>query len=153
MRDIASKLIWGVFFLIAGGLACWFLGNGAVQWWNFLTLREEVNAHVYQWDIKRFNASKFALQAHYRYEKSDKIFEGSTLFDEIYYLNRPSAQEAIEQKKLRSWKVWINPSTPTRSSLKKEFSIKNLLYGIVCLGIFGYFLYLYFTLKPEALSE
>lgn len=148
MSHIASKLIWRVFFVISAGLACWFLGNGAVQWWNFLTLREEMKVEVYQWDVKRFNASKYALAASYRFEKGDKIFEGKTLFDGIYYLNKPSAIEAVEQKKLKSWKAWIDPKNPSHSSLEKTFSIKNILYGLICSGVFFYFLYLYFTSKP-----
>ena len=149
MGNIASKLIWKALFVISGGLTCWFLLTCALQWWNFFTLSEEVSAQVIHWEIKRINDSKFFLKAHYRYDKDNQIFEGKTVLDRVTYFNRPSAQEAIEQNKLKKWKAWVNPRSPKNSSLQRDFSVKNIFRGIVCLGVFFYFLYLYSSRTSE----
>jgi hypothetical protein len=59
---------------------------------------------------------------------------------EDYYLNQPSAQEAIEQFGLRPWQIWIDSSNPSHSALQKKFPYKEVSYMFALWLITLYFI-------------
>jgi hypothetical protein len=135
------KFITFRFFLLAisGGCALWFAGSSCLDLWTYSRLDVRYPAKIFKWEIERKSASQFVLIAHFIYEVRGETYQGKTRLKKPYYLNEASAEAKVKEFETKCWAVWVDASFPQFSSLERSFPLKNVLYGVICLGILVYF--------------
>ncbi|MFS8564361.1 MAG: hypothetical protein LVR00_08705 [Rhabdochlamydiaceae bacterium] len=87
----------------------------------------------------RIFPSKLAIEAFNTFSLEGKEWNGQMIFSKPYYLNRPSAEQGVAQKKQHSWVVWYSHKNPAISSLEKSFPSKKCFNALIILGLLGYF--------------
>lgn len=132
--------------LLSGGIALYFLVIALFHLGGYFSLEARAPATVQQWSVIKKSSSAFAIEAVYTFEAQGKTVTGQTIFSKPHHLNHPSAERHIEIFSTRPWSVWYSPQDPMHSSLEKTFPTKKLVYALMALGVFGYFLYVRFSL-------
>jgi hypothetical protein len=143
--------LWIVLLVVSGGIALWFSGIAASAFWQFLKLNASVPANVLAWEIKDISSSKFAPQAEFEYEIGGVTYSGKTIFSSPQFLNRFAAENQIKVLQTQRWRAWYQESSPSVSSLEKEFPRREFLQALLTVGVFAYF-YFARSLMPRFIS-
>jgi hypothetical protein len=143
--------LWITLLVISGGIALWFSGVAASAFWQFFKLNESAPAIVLRWEIKDLSSSCFAPQAEFEYEVEGVGYSGKTIFRSPQFPNRFAAENHIKTLQAQRWRVWYQESTPSVSSLEKEFPRREFLQALLTVGVFAYF-YFARSLLPRFIS-
>lgn len=126
-------------FIIIGIIAGWFSCIAAIALISFIQLDRHVPGQVTAWRVVEYSPSQVALEAFYTFSIEGKLWERQMIFSKPYYLNLPSAEKALKEKKQESWDVWYNHRDPKKSSLEKIFPYKKCFNALVVIALLGYF--------------
>lgn len=131
--------VWMTLLLISGGIAAWFSVTAGSKIWKYARLNATVPATVTKWEILDLPSSRFAVAGGYRYDIGSVAYEGETIFEYPQFLNRFAAENYLKQLRVSNWNAWYRKSSPSVSSLEREFPQKDCLQAILTIGVFGYF--------------
>jgi hypothetical protein len=131
--------------LLLGGLALYFIATALVPLYGYYKLQITAPATLHDWRVIQKSSSAFAIEAVYTFEAQGKPFSHQTIFSKPYYLNQLSAERQIKIFSTQPWSVWYDAHNPTYSSLEKVFPMKKIIYALISVGVFGYFLYVRYT--------
>ncbi len=126
-------------FIIVGIAAGWFCCTASMALYSFMKLDRYAPAQVNTWKVIDYSPSKVALEAFYSFSVEGKEWNGQMIFSKPYYLNRPSAEQALKQKSQEVWGAWYNHKNPNTSSLEKIFPYKKCFNALIVVGLLGYF--------------
>jgi len=94
------------------------------------------------WKVVEKSSSSFSLEVIYRFDAVKKEgVQGSTELEKPYFLNLPSAEQAIEELSKKSWDVFYNDKDPSKNALQRNFPFKDCIQCLLTLGVFIYFLF------------
>ena len=136
-----------VLFMIMAAAAIWFCTLAGLSLYTYHKLDRQTEAHVTQWKLIEYSASKVAIQAFYNFLVNDETREGQIIFSKPYYLNKAAAEKALIHKSLQKWTVWYNHQNPSFSSLEKSFPLKKCFNALLVLSLLGYL----YILRQKAL--
>ena len=136
-----SSIIWSLFFTITAFLAFILSYQTAKELYFFLNLNKEKIATITKWTISSEKEKKFYLTAHYTFDFADKTYDGKTRFS-YFYLNLPSAQDALKEIAANEQTIYFDSQHPQRSTLEKNLPIKKSFYTLITLSVFFYFILL-----------
>ena len=134
--------VWMVFLALTSLIAMVFLVKTSLKLQEYFSLNQITKAFVTDWKISEKDETSFALQVFYEFSLSgkDKI-QSQMELAKPYFLNRPSAEKAVEEFSKQSWEVFYNDKNPNNNSLQKLFPFKDCIQTLLTLGIFVYFIF------------
>jgi hypothetical protein len=124
---------------LLGIAAGWFCCVAGIALYSYIQLDRYAPAQVTKWKLIEYSPSKVAISASYTFSVEGNPWEGQIVFSKPYYLNRLSAQKALEEKSLESWGSWYSHHNPQKSSLEKTLPYKKCFNALIVLGLLGYF--------------
>jgi hypothetical protein len=133
--------LWVVLLVISGGIVVWFSSIAAGGMWKYFRLNAQVPVKILKWEVQELSSSRFALEAHYRYDVRDVPYEGKTVFESPQFLNRFAAENYMKIHGSKWWQTWYSASRPGYSSLEKKFPKKECSQALLTLGVFVYFFF------------
>lgn len=136
------SFIFKIVFAATVAITLWFSGEAVRDLWLFGRLNHAAAAEIYKWSVQEISSSEFALKASYRFAANGGQWTGKTIFGKPYYLNRPSAEKALQGKRQERFTAWYSLSNPKHNALEKRFPYKKCFHSLVSLGVLFYFLFL-----------
>ncbi|MEI6242185.1 MAG: DUF3592 domain-containing protein [Chlamydiota bacterium] len=136
-------------FVFLAFLTLWFLGQALIELQSYLRLSQKTQAHIDRWEIVETKGGKYSIQAVYHYEIQGKEYINENSFQKHPFLNKYSAKETLQDFAKKTWEAWYDPNDPGFSQLFKEFPVKSGVRGLIVLGIFLYFVFLYGRMKKK----
>ena len=138
-----KRYIWKILFVLIALSILWLVGKGLFESWGYFRLSRTAPAQIEKWEIVEYSPSKFTYRAEYFFDASGKKFRGIYEFKRQPQLNVYAAEEELKSLKEKRWMVWFDPTNPAVNTLDKKSPFKAILYGLVGLGLFFYFVWVY----------
>ncbi|MBA2367804.1 MAG: hypothetical protein H0V82_02125 [Candidatus Protochlamydia sp.] len=136
-----QNIVWAIFVGMIAVCAVCYSAYALVQIYQYERLTTPLRPATLKWRVVREGEDHFVLQADYTYSFQGKIYEGRTYW-RPFYLNEWAAQEASDRFSVDRTAVWIDPSSPIKSTLQKEFPLKTSIYASILCGLVIYLLWL-----------
>jgi hypothetical protein len=128
--------------------ALWFAGKASWDVYQFYSISERTQAGMVALSVKKKSRNSYYPVARYSYHVDGKEYQGIEEIPSLVYYRKGHLEKDLPKiKKERKWAVWYSPDSPYRSSLSRSFPFKNVFYGFLMIGIFGYFLWLGFYVR------
>lgn len=131
VKTLLLPVLLGLSFL-------WFGGKAVFELWSYSRLDKYAPATILDWQIEE-KGSRAHILGTYTFEVQGKAYQGKTQFREPTFLNKPAAGGQLDEWKIHDWSVWYSSKNPEYSSLQKLFPYKDLIYGLLVMGVSGYF--------------
>lgn len=116
--------------VISSGITIWFASIAAVGLWKYSRLDSMAIAKVLEWRVNQKSSSQFAIEAKYLFTVDATSYENKIIFTKPYFLNKPSAEYAINELKDKPWTAWYNKKNPNVSSLQKNFPFQACIQAL-----------------------
>ncbi len=136
-----SNKVWFLLIGIIGASALFFGAKTAVKLYYYYTETTSTAATSTEWTLQEVSRTRYLPVGHYTYVVSDVTYSGMTELSQAYR-NRWAAEEDLATYPQRTWKVWYDPDSPARSTLQKNFPIKESFSTLVLIAILTYLLWL-----------
>jgi len=133
---------WMALVVISSGITIWFASIAAVGLWKYSRLDSMAIAKVLEWRVNQKSSSQFAIEAKYLFTVDATSYENKIIFTKPYFLNKPSAEYAINELKDKPWTAWYNKKNPNVSSLQKNFPFQACIQAFLTLCVSLYFVFL-----------
>jgi len=131
--------LWVVLLVVSGGVALWFTAFAVGGAWTFIRLNAKAQASVTTVQVCTLSASRFAIEASYRYEVGGVTYNGKTKFENPQFMNHFAAEHYAKLLSARRWETWYRQGDPAISSLERQFPQKRCLQALLTVGVFAYF--------------
>lgn len=146
------KIRWLITLSVAALILLGISFKTAYQINKFFTLDGKIRANVEKVDIIEGKKDKFEVMAFYNFKIGDKNFYNVKKFTGKF-INEITALDFKEKILKKDFYIWYNKKKPKISAVEKSFPIKNLVYSIITLMIFGYFVALkYYVFSFQKIS-
>lgn len=147
---MVPKRLWYTLLTILALVGLGYAGPTLYRIYEWQRLQSQSLLTKVTWTIQELSDERFILEANYTFELRERTYSGVTLFKDKIYRNRWAAEQALNEDQNPERKVWFDPGNPSRSSLQKQFPLKDVVYSTVLMGIFFYFFYTYVGLHAQA---
>ncbi len=134
-------LCWVGLTVLSLGIACWFLGKFSLEWYRYHQFSSETTATIQAWGINEVKKGHYSIYAKYWFENDGETVLGRTNF-KLKFTNEAAAKTTLNDWKRQSWTVYYRPKNPQASTLQRPFPMKEMVHGLIALGVLLYFLYL-----------
>lgn len=141
MIILHRNLYWILFLALVALCAVGYTAYALYYLYQYDRLDRSVNPSSIQWSTFKAAEDAFVPQARYTFTFEGKTYQGETRWQEAY-LNPWAAEEAIDRLKQETLPVWLDSSSPSISTLQKEFPLKMCLYAFMLWALFVYLLFL-----------
>ena len=131
------KIAWLIVLFLSGFIFCWFGLKTFNQINYFLTLESSSKAHIDKIQIHETKKEKFEVLVSYNYKIGDNFFFKTEALKNVFMNNQ--AANGYISKMPKDILIFYNFKNPSIAAMTKTFPIKNLVYSIITLIIFGYF--------------
>ncbi len=136
------RKVWIGLLIVTSLVSVFFLVKTSYCLSAYFSLNRETEALSTSWSISEKGPSSFALQVSYLFDPQKKgPLQGTTEFSKPFFLNLPSAQNAVDAFAQKSWSVFYNDKNPSINSLQKIFPFKECFQLLLTLGVLVYFLF------------
>lgn len=141
-----SNSYWYVFLGLIGIIVLGYSGFTLMKIKDYVSLSQSADPLSIHWSFSQRAEDNYVLQVHYEFEWHGQRYQGN--MDEVdHHLNRWSLQEAIDRANKRRFTVWFNPYYPEKSTLFKNFPLKNSIYSAILWLVLFYFVWLGYSMN------
>ena len=120
----------------------WFMGQSLHMGFDYWRFSKEVIPEAMHWDIQKTEKEQFFIRARYNYVINGVSYSGDWTFEKKSFGNPFLAEEVLHLWQKQLWKVWIDPTRPSISTLERIFPMKPLIKAFISFCIFLYFVWL-----------
>lgn len=141
MLTLHRNPFWIFFLGLVAISALAYTSYAFFQLYSYQRLDRTAVPQEINWSVLAMDESGFIPQAHYQFIFQDKVFNGHTLLKE-HYLNAWAAREAIDRLQHKPLFVWFDSTSPTTSTIERNFPLKTCLYTALLWGLLVYLVWL-----------
>ncbi len=144
-----NNFLWQAFLVVVLLVTLAYSGIALYHYYAYSHLTAQTDdISAMHWQIQEKSDTAFVVKADYTFTIQQQAFEGSTAWTKEPYLNRYAAEQAIKLMTGEHWQVWYDQHNPHRSSLQKQFPIKECLSALFLWVLLLYFVWLgYYVAK------
>jgi hypothetical protein len=133
--------IWLGLLAVISLCTLWYSATALMALQKYTALSAETRTVDSHWSYIE-NSGSFFPFVMYVYEVGDKRFQHSQTLRYPMVRNESAAQEMVRELSSKRHTIWYDPQRPSLSVAEKNLPIKECLSALTLLGIFGYFIWL-----------
>lgn len=134
--------IWITFLTIVLLITGIFTVKAFAAVYEYMSLSLETEAAGTAWTTIKEEDDRYVPHVKYTYQVRDAFYQGESSFQKDTTANPWAAENALKELAAKKYKVWYSNSTPSYSSLHKNFPFKPILYAGVLWALSIYFFWL-----------
>lgn len=131
---------WMIFLGFIGLTTLYFCASAAVSLYDYYYETQTAVPLSINWSYRKVSNDVYAPFASYTFQVKGGVIKGESFLAQPLFRNEWVADEILNSLKKDPHKIWYDPSHPHRSTMEKTFPIRDCVYALVLVILFGYFI-------------